>query len=395
MAFASHLASEILLWYPKTYSPCQSDLATTLSRLPEIADVWNYARQKNVWPRSRIDTPEFLPAPALEGLDIPHLATCADLADWLLISQDQLTRFADLKSLSASTDNAFAPHYRYHTISKASGQARLIEEPKPFLKTLQKRILKGILNHVPTSEISFGFTRGRDCLQAASKHCGEDVVVTFDLRSFFPSVRQSRVIGLFRCLGYPDAVARHLAGLTTVITPAFVLKRLRLENDRFLPNRHLPQGASTSPAIANLSAYALDRRLMGLARRLDAQVTRYADDITFSGPREITTPLKHAVPEIIADSGFVVNPQKTHIMPRTQCQVTTGLVVNDHINILRRDYDNLRAELHHLLTLDDPRRRDASYLFALDGRITWVERVHPVRGQKLRESFNQVLLRGN
>ncbi|MGF6725986.1 hypothetical protein P3T43_005371 [Paraburkholderia sp. GAS41] len=49
-----------------------------------------------------------------------------------------------------------------------------------------------------------------------------------------------------------------------------------LEKQRYR-TRHLPQGAPTSPALANLCAFRLDLRLAGLARALGATYTRYAD----------------------------------------------------------------------------------------------------------------------
>jgi hypothetical protein len=58
-----------------------------------------------------------------------------------------------------------------------------------------------------------------------------------------------------------------------------VLERLRTP--------HLPQGAPTSPALANLAAFVLDARLSGLARAADATYTRYADDLAFSGDARV------------------------------------------------------------------------------------------------------------
>ncbi|MEO0914098.1 MAG: hypothetical protein AAFY59_14100, partial [Pseudomonadota bacterium] len=102
------------------------------------------------------------------------------------------------------------------------------------------------------------------------------VVLRFDIRDFFPSITAARIHALFRCLGYPHTVARALTGLTTTVTHPNILTRLSPTQRRDFARPHLPQGAPTSPALANLAAFKLDRRLSGLARSKGASYTRYA-----------------------------------------------------------------------------------------------------------------------
>ena len=80
---------------------------------------------------------------------------------------------------------------------------------------------------------------------------------------------------------------------------------------------HLPQGAPKSPALANLSALALDRRLRGLAAALDARYTRYADDLVFSGGRGLlraAADVRRTVAEIAREEGHRVNERKALLM---------------------------------------------------------------------------------
>src|SRR5579884_1578323 len=88
---------------------------------------------------------------------------------------------------------------------------------------------------------------------------------------------------------------------------------------RALATPHLPQGAPTSPALANLAAYRLDRRLHGLARSLQVNYTRYADDLTFSGSARLVRAagtLRRAVAEIADQEGFTVNDAKSMLATR-------------------------------------------------------------------------------
>lgn len=338
-----------------------------------------------------LTAPGFAPRPPFDALGLPALATTADLAEHLAISPEQLTRFADLRGLSNARGDSFGAHYRFHLIPKRTAGLRLIEEPKPFLKTLQRRLYHSLLAKVPPHGAAHGFTPGRSCLTAAAKHCGERMVVRFDLRDFFASIPARRIYGIFRSLGYPHAVAQSLTGLTTLATPADILPRLPGAAHATLRQRHLPQGAPTSPALANLAAFALDRRLSGLARSLGGTYTRYADDLTFSGDRCIAAPLNALVPQILSDEGVSANPTKTRALPAHRRQTVTGITVNRHINLDRRSYDRLKATLHHLSNPADPRRSDPAYLAQLSGRIGWAEQLNPHKGARLRNRFNALL----
>jgi RNA-directed DNA polymerase len=344
-----------------------------------------------------LDPPRFAPMPPFAGLPIPALATLGELADWSRLSAEQLDWLSDERRGHGRTVRPALQHYRYAYISKRGGKPRLIEAPKPRLKGLQRRILDEILSVVPVHGCANGFVVGRSCLSGAQVHAGERVVATFDLRAFFPSIGLARIHGIFRGLGYPWAVARRLAGLCTTITPAGVFSQsLDRECHVLYGVPHLPQGAPTSPALANLLAWGLDRRLHGLARRAEANYTRYADDLAFSGGEDFAKGLgrfRDVVATIVNEEGFSLNATKTRIMPRNTRQRVTGIVVNEHCNVGRAEFDTLKAILHncvHTGPAGQNRAEVPDFRRHLDGRVAWVEQINPRRGAKLRSLFERI-----
>ena len=122
------------------------------------------------------------------------------------------------------------------------------------------------------------------------------MILKFDLENFYPNVRYARVVAIFRSLGYTRDVALWLARLTTSAVPLnlpFPDGNTRALDPYYPP--HLPQGACTSPALANLSAYGLDVRLSGLAKAYHAQYSRYADDLTISGSHRFAGALREFI----------------------------------------------------------------------------------------------------
>ncbi len=380
---APEVAAHLIAACPQSYAPNTKTIARELRATFQFDLILRYCRRHDAWPAPDVTPPTMRPTPAFQGLDLPPLPTVVALADWLLLDLPTLDYLADPESRHEVHGDAAVNHYRYLLRRKTRGGTRVIEAPKARLKALQRAILHGIVAHVPDHDSAYAFLAGRNCLDGAARHAGEPLVVSFDLKDFFPSISWRRVFGLFRRLGYPNAVARYLTGICMTRTPLWLLERLPFAVRQIHAWPHLPQGSPVSPALANKVVFSLDIRLAALAKRLDATYTRYADDLSFSGDRGIAGVILRAVPEIVREEGFAVNPAKTRIMSRTSRQMVTGVVVNQHLNVKRTEFDRLKAVIHACGRPSDHRLTDAAFRARLLGQIGWVEQVNPHRGQKL------------
>lgn len=392
------LLSKLLATFAGPVPPAPAHLSAFLERSA-------FFRQLDAEPpklKMALAPPVFAPAARFAALDIPKLTTIADLAAWLQLSPGELDWFADARRTQAKTPLPTLRHYDYRFVARSNGPPRLLEAPKSRLKALQRAILRDILDEVPVHESAYGFVAGRSCVGAANRHAGETVVVTLDLKDFFLTVPMGRVHALYRCLGYPHAVADYLTRLSGAATPRAILEQLApaqrfdVETAKRLMQLHLPQGAPTSPALANLVAFRLDTRLAGLARRYSVAYSRYADDLAFSGD-EIFARRTHgfiaAISAIVADEGFTMNARKTRVMRRSARQRVTGIVVNDHLNAPRDSFDLLKAVLHNCAKNGpNAENREGLHDFRayLDGRVLWFQQLNPARGAKLRETFERI-----
>lgn len=322
----------------------------------------------------------------------PALGDLAELAAFLGLDGEALDWFADRREINRHATDERLRHYRY--VWKPH---RLIEAPKPRMRDLQRRVLKEILAAVPVHDRVHGFVPGRGVHTFARAHTGAEVLVSLDLRAFFSSITAARIYGLFRGIGYPEPVAHALTALTTTRTPARVLRAAPDPHlAALLRQPHLPQGAPTSPALANLCAFRLDRRLSALAERFGITYGRYADDLAFSGSlsRSRVDRLVTLTGRIAAEEGFHVHPGKTRVRRQSQRQELTGLVVNSRPAVPREEYDRLRAILHNAATHGlDEANRDGLVDFAahLAGRVAWMSHRHPARATKLHALLARAL----
>jgi RNA-directed DNA polymerase len=329
----------------------------------------------------------------------PPIQSVADLADLLSLYPAELDWFADLKNLCHNRGaSPQLRHYHYRIFTKNSGGIRLIESPKPNLKAVQRRILTRILDRIPPHPAAHGFIQGRSIRTFTLPHAGQPVVLRMDLQDFFPAISGPRIQAFFRTAGYPEAVADLLGGLCTNVTSGDVFSHSVDPETRALYTRpHLPQGAPTSPSLANVCAWRMDRRLTGLAKSAGVRYTRYADDLAFSGAESFHRGVDRFsthIASILQEEGFRVNHHKTHIMRQGVRQHLAGLIVNEHPNIARADFDRLKAILTNCVRLGpESQNRDSHPHFQshLEGRISFVESINPARALRLRNIFESIL----
>ena len=219
--------------------------------------------------------------------------------------------------------------YTTFKLPKKNGNFREINAPSKKLKVIQRWMLDNILYKLNSGNYAYGFIPGKTIYSNAKLHVKQDLVLGIDIKDFFPSINFSSVYYVYKSSGYTKKIAWTFADLCTY-------------------HWKLPQGAPTSPMLANLVTLKLDNKIGKYCKRRSFNYSRYADDITISGSSNIPMH-KDKIIEIIEENGFIVNNQKTRMFSRGSKQKVTGLIVNDKVSIGRKKKKNLKAIVHNIL----------------------------------------------
>jgi RNA-directed DNA polymerase len=259
-------------------------------------------------------------------------------------------------------------YYSSFQILKRNGEPRTITAPRVFLKAVQRYILDCILSQLPLHQAATGSRRGFNCSIGAGQHVGCRYLWNVDIADFFPSITQSQVTLLFETSGYPRAAAFFLSGLCCL-------------------DKRLPQGAPTSPPLANLVVKRLDEALSILSENTNVKYTRYADDLSFSSTELFSQEFRRKVILIVNEAGFSLQPRKTRLMGPAIRREVTGLTVNDRVSIPRVRRRQLRAYFHHIklhpLQFVGEKQRAVGF-------ASWLYDYHRAEGAKALELANAI-----
>lgn len=247
--------------------------------------------------------------------------------------------------------------------SKPDGGIRTLYKPLGCLRHIQGRIKTEILNRVTPFPFVHGGIRRRSIRTNASPHIGKDVVLAVDIKDCFPSIGPEKVLQVFASLGFAGEAARILTRLTTF-------------------EFQLPQGTSTSPAIANLALRRVDVRLHALAIQQGFAHTRFVDDITLSGGHRLRK-FVGLVHKVLESEGFKLKV-KQELMPQNERQTITKHVVNQKLNLPRERRAGVRSQAFREVRSG---RKVVSPSTA--GKLNWLKFINNEAGLRLLQRLNE------
>lgn len=232
---------------------------------------------------------------------------------------------------------------RFHTftIPKKNGKMREISAPHRTLNNIL-HFLNILLGKIYEPNVSaMGFVPKRCIVDNARMHVGHNYVFNMDLKDFFTSISEARVVARLQCppFNFNKKLALTIGGLCAI----------RIEDENGKIRFVLPQGAPTSPLLSNAVCDNLDKKLRGLAKKYGLHYSRYADDITFSSMHNVYQNdgvFIREVQTIISEQGFTINETKTRLQKKNRRQEVTGLTVNSKPNVAHLYIHDLRCILH-------------------------------------------------
>src|ERR1035437_8448015 len=313
----------------------------------------SYLKQLNVESAEDVSNAKFL----MERNMVPILHGC-DLGHYLGISPRLVGHMA----------KAPEKYYRVFTIPKKNGTSREITAPRVFLKTIQRYLLDCVLHQISLHNAAVGFRPGMNCAIGAQRHVGNPFLWNIDLKDFFPSIRLLQVQKVFADAGYKPEVAGFLAQICCL-------------------GSRLPQGAPTSPAIANIVFTPADEKLDALAKQTDLVYSRYADDLSFSGKKPIPEEFRKQVFTLIEAYSFRVNHAKSRLVGPCARREVTGLTVNAGVSIPRKRRRALRAFFHQVGK--NPAAYSANKAQAI-GYAAWAFDYHHAEGKAYLEIAHSI-----
>lgn len=304
------------------------------------------------------------------------------------------------------------------TKKKSANARRLICVPDKDLMRVQKTINYLILSNIATHSASFAYAKGSSILDAANVHTGCQWLIKLDIRDFFDSISEKSVYKFFTEVGFTSLLSFEMARICTRVTQYNRLTRgwtgsrdkpgnISSYSSYFRPYvwGSLPQGAPTSPMLANLYARDLDNDITNIALEAGLEYTRYADDITLSTTRKNFSRKQamlviRQIYSVIHNYGFNPNYSKTSISPPGARKVVLGLLVNGPSPRLTRDFRNRVKQHLHFCTksnfgpVNHARHKGFSSVLGfkhhLSGLITYAELIEPDFGTRVRQLYNQV-----
>lgn len=274
------------------------------------------------------------------------------------------TNIKEVNKILYNVSNNIDANYEEIIIHKKTGGLRFLNAPSKTLKSIQKRILKNVLEEKKTSNYSYAYIKGYSIIDNAKPHVNKSKIVKLDIKDFFDNINFNMVYNTcFNETLYPKKLGMLFTNLCTY-------------------NNSLPQGAPTSGYISNIVLRGFDEKIGLFCKNNDIEYTRYSDDMTFSGDFN-TRKLIKKVNELLYEEGFCLNKKKIVVVNKKTRQQVTGIVVNEKLGIRKSYKKKIRQEVYYInkfglkchLIKRKIKLEEKDYLNKLLGKINFVLQV--------------------
>lgn len=271
----------------------------------------------------------------------------------------------------------FDKEYKTFKIKKKNGGFREIHAPEPELKRKQREVLRILYNELKPPFFCYGFIPQRNICLNARVHQSKKYVLNVDIKDFFKNCRIENL---------PEEVKE-------------VLKKHNISPEVLFYKGYLPQGAPTSPFVANFYLKDFDSELFYLLRLHisdDILLSRYADDITISSDSKAifgNTCLK-IIRKVLERYGFEINELKISKMWEGRRKEVTGLCINSgKPTVSRKKRRIIRAAIHNFLKKAKEHQVDIEEGRKIKGWLAFLASVpaHRTEALKKLESIDRIL----
>jgi RNA-directed DNA polymerase len=281
------------------------------------------------------------------------------------------TRLREIAEKASSLYDPFElnPSSRWFQRKGLDKKPRPIDRPTGELLFLQKRINAELLKPILMPEHIFGAVSRRSIFGNAECHHGAKLIVTLDVRRCFPSITPRHIYRVWSStLGCSPEVSSVLTALTTF-------------------KRRLPQGAPTSPALANLLIWSIDGPVRNKCDSLGVTYSTWIDDLAFSGA-EARELIQFTI-ELFRVEGLKFSHRKTTIMGPKEVKLLTGTRFGGTtIRVPAKYCSQVRAGIGNIKIGNVESHEFDAYSEQLLGRLRYINQVCPRDAQPLR---NQLL----